>query len=425
MSNHLALATITATLQRLLQAAVQGDVSGARVTTLRPDSIGTATPAAGVNLFLYHVPMNYIWGNAAEIQRRNRAGDSAKRSRTALDLHYMISVYGNDAELEPQRLLGSVIRILTDQDSISKQNIIDTLDDSNLAYLSFSDLPDKVSEISFSPLNLSLEELSKVWSVFFQTPYCLSIAYKATVVMIEGEAMSKQPLPVAPQGRRMGNLAPLLGQPQIKEVTAEQGRFHPIEAQTTLRIRGQSLKGPQTMVRIGSIETAPSQISDNELLLPLDTLPVELLQAGVQNLQVIYQQTQPSKGAQGSLVESNVMPFVLRPTITHLEMQDLRGSNTSPRRGTIALQVNLPIQQAQKVLLSLIEWSAAEPSTYAFDVKLTTPQTTAINLPVEGLKAGEYLVRLYVDGAETNLITDTDTASSTYGWYIGPKLTII
>ncbi|MGB0564712.1 MAG: DUF4255 domain-containing protein [Spirulinaceae cyanobacterium] len=425
MSNHLALATVTATLQRLLQGAVQGDVSGARVTTLRPDGIGTATPAAGVNLFLYHVPMNYLWGNVAEVQRRNRSGEAAKRSRTTLDLHYMISVYGNDAELEPQRLLGSVIRTLTDQNNISKQDIIDTLDDSNLAYLSFSDLPDKVSEISFAPLNLTLEELSKVWSVFFQTPYCLSIAYKATVVTIEGEAMGKQPLPVSPTGRQMGNLAPLLGQPQIKEVTAEQGRFHPIEADSTLRIRGQWLQGPQTMVRIGSIETAPSQLSDEELLLPLQNLPVELLQAGVQNLQVVYSQTEPSETSPGAIVESNVMPFVLRPTITQLDVQDLRGSNTSPRRGTIHLQVNLPIQQSQKVLLSLYEWSAADPATYAFEVKLTQPQTTKISLPVEGIKSGEYLVRLYVDGAETPLITDTDTASSTYGWYVGPKLTMI
>lgn len=333
MSNHLALATVTATLQRLLQASVQGDVSGSRVTTLRPDAIGTATPAAGVNLFLYHIPMNHIWGNAVEIKRRQHPGEVAKRSRTALDLHYMISFYGNDAELEPQRLLGSVIRTLTDQESITKQDIQDTLDDTNLGYLSFSDLPEKVSEISFAPLNLNLEELSKVWSVFFQTPYCLSIAYKATVVMIEGEAMNELSLPIG--GRQLGNMSPLAGQPRIKEATAQEGRFFPIETTTTLLIRGQYLQGYQTMVRIGEVEVAPRKLTDTELLLPLDTIPIEWLTAGVQSLQVVYQQSEPKGEDPGSVVESNVVSFVLRPTIVKLAVSNLRGNNTAPRRCTV------------------------------------------------------------------------------------------
>ncbi|NEO87237.1 MAG: DUF4255 domain-containing protein [Spirulina sp. SIO3F2] len=423
MSNHLALATVTATLQRLLQAAVQGDVSGSRVTTLRPDAIGTATPAAGVNLFLYHIPMNYIWGNALEIKRRQRPGEMAKRSRTALDLHYMISFYGNDAELEPQRLLGSVIRTLTDQESITKQDIIDTLDDSNLQYLSFSDLPEKVTEISFSPLNLTLEELSKVWSVFFQTPYCLSVAYKATVVMIEGEAMSEQPIPIS--GRQMGNMSPLAGRPRIKEVTAEEGRFHPIETMTTLLIRGKYLKGYQTMVRIGEVEVAPSKLEDNELLLPLETIPIELLAAGVQSLQVVYQQSEPKDDESGSVVESNVAPFVLRPTVVDIAVKNLRGTNTSPRRCTVVITVNLAINQSQNVLLALNELAADQPVNYSFEVKHDLPETKELTVDIEGIKSGDYLVRLFVDGAETNLITDSDPKSRTYGLYVGPKLTLI
>jgi hypothetical protein len=47
MSNHLAIATVTATLQRSLQAVVQADVDGARVTTVRPDGGAAAPPKPG------------------------------------------------------------------------------------------------------------------------------------------------------------------------------------------------------------------------------------------------------------------------------------------------------------------------------------------------------------------------------------------
>jgi len=53
MSNYLAIATVTATLQRLLQSAIQLDLPGAKVTTVRPEASGGKTPEVGVNIYLY------------------------------------------------------------------------------------------------------------------------------------------------------------------------------------------------------------------------------------------------------------------------------------------------------------------------------------------------------------------------------------
>ena len=44
-------------------------------------------------------------------------------------------------------------------------------------FLTTSNLADAVEQIKFTPMALSLEELSKLWSVFFQAPYALSVAY--------------------------------------------------------------------------------------------------------------------------------------------------------------------------------------------------------------------------------------------------------
>jgi len=72
MSNHLAFATVTATLQHTLQSAIQTDVDGARATTLRPNEIGNGTPESGVNIFLYQIITNPALHNIDATPLRSR-----------------------------------------------------------------------------------------------------------------------------------------------------------------------------------------------------------------------------------------------------------------------------------------------------------------------------------------------------------------
>ena len=99
MSNALAIATVTAALRRVLQDAVNADVAGAKVTTLRPDSLTNANPPAGVNIFLYQVSPNPALRNT-DLPGRSANGTTVHRPRAYLDLHYLISFYGSEAELE-------------------------------------------------------------------------------------------------------------------------------------------------------------------------------------------------------------------------------------------------------------------------------------------------------------------------------------
>ncbi|WP_204103418.1 MULTISPECIES: DUF4255 domain-containing protein [Spirulina sp. CCY15215] len=436
MSNHLAIATVTATLQRLLQSAIQGDVEGARVTTVRPDAIGTATPETGVNLYLYHVPTNFIWGNSAEIQRRNRQGLAANKARTALDMHYMISFYGNDAELEPQRLLGSVIQTLTDRSSISTDMIADTLADSNLGYLTESTLTNQVEQVSFQPLNLTIEDLSKIWSVFFQTAYNLSLAYKASVVMIEGEEVGSKPLPM---GDRFGGIGPFFDQPNVTDVMHQDGRFVPIEAESTIIIRGTNLKEKDVFVRIGDAETRAENIEKNQIKLSLSSFPQELLKSGIQELQVIHrfpfrteignngnnnEESQNDPIEKFRNVKSNVIPFVLRPTIIDASLDDLIDIGKGLRNATLIIEINWDVKPQQKVIIALNEWSREEAKSYLFDVDSFEQDTRIIFFPVKEVKAGNYLIRLQIDGAESKLERDTDPGSSTYGLFMRPMLSI-
>ncbi len=127
MSNHLAIATVTATLQKLLQSSIQVDVAEARVTTVRPDGLGKGTPETGVNIYLFRVtPVN--WRNG-DLPTRRTSGELIKRPQIALDLNYIFTFYGNEVELEPQRLLGSVIRTLHSRPVLTTDLIRDTLQD--------------------------------------------------------------------------------------------------------------------------------------------------------------------------------------------------------------------------------------------------------------------------------------------------------
>jgi Pvc16 N-terminal domain len=245
MSNYLAIATITATLQRTLQASVQRDVDGVRVTAVKPGMIGNGTPESGVNLFLYHVSRNpAISPDAAS----SRLKSSGTRRQTPLELYYMLSFYGNDTELEPHRLLGSVIRTFSDRTTISPEMIQDTIADSSFTFLENSDLGEQIQQLVIAPVDMTIEDLSKVWSVFFQAPYLLSVAYKVTVVMIDGEDLGKRSLPV--RDRSFNGILPFASYPVIEQVTHQAGRLEPILSDSTIVIRGRQLSNLQTLVRL-------------------------------------------------------------------------------------------------------------------------------------------------------------------------------
>jgi hypothetical protein len=193
MSNFLAIATVTATVSQIVQAAVQSDVPGATVKTLRPDGLADLTQEKGVNVYLYRVGPNAAWRNT-DLPTRRADGTPAQRPQSALDLHYLLSFFGDETQLEPQRLLGSAMTALHTQPTLTRERIQQTVDNQVFSYLADSDLADQIELVRFTPIPLSLEELSRLWSVFYQIPYTLSVAYHASVVLIEA-AVTPQPAP--------------------------------------------------------------------------------------------------------------------------------------------------------------------------------------------------------------------------------------
>jgi hypothetical protein len=206
MSNYLAIATVTAALRSILQEAATVAVPGATVTLKRPDHANTENAdKASINLYLYQASPNTTWRNA-DLPTRLADGRLLQRPQIAMDLYYLLSFYGSELEMEPQRLLGNVALALHTQAILQADTIQQAIN--NISFLAQSDLSKQVEQVKFNALNLSLEELSKLWSVFFQVPYTLSIAYSASAVLIDADITPIEVLPVLTRNIRV--------QPEVK-----------------------------------------------------------------------------------------------------------------------------------------------------------------------------------------------------------------
>jgi hypothetical protein len=186
MSNHLAIAAVSAVIRTLLTNSLQHDLADLshRVVTDRPDSTPITGNHAEVRVYLYQVVENPTHRNA-DLPTRRVDGSLTQSPQIALDLHYLLSFFGSETDLEPQRLLGSALRVLHARPLLSRDLVQQVLQASDTPeWLKHADLADQIEAVRLAPLALSLEELSKLWMVFFQTKYTLSVAYQASVVLI-------------------------------------------------------------------------------------------------------------------------------------------------------------------------------------------------------------------------------------------------
>lgn len=418
MSNHLAIATITATLQRMLQVSVQEDVHGARVTTVRPKTLESGNTETCVNIYLYMVTPNTY--HISDNSTRRPRGELAKRSQAALDLQYVISFHGNEAELEPQRMMGCVVRTLQNTLTITPEMIRDTSADPTLSFLAGTDLANQVEQISITPTDISVENLSKIWSVFFQTPYSLCATYKCSVIFIEGEEPGVRALPV----RDRRHLVMPFSQLVVERVISQRGALEPILADSNLFILGRGLYNSTTLVRIGELEVEAQEVKDAKIIFPLTSVPRGVLRAGVQSLQVVHPGARSHIAGPYRGIDSNLASFVLRPTIISVSVSNVQIQGNDTRCADVTVEFDLIVGQRQLVVLILNEWSTDSPSAYMFKGLIRQEEVRELTIPADKVKAGEYLVRVQIDGAESLLSYDTDPNSPTFNQYVSPRITI-
>jgi hypothetical protein len=287
--------------------------------------------------------------------------------------------------------------------------------------------------VKFTPIPLSLEDLSKLWSVYFQTPYNLSVAYQGTVVLIESEDSTHSALPV----RSRNIYVTPFRQPTIESVRSAAGVDNFILAGSTVVVSGRQLQGDATRIRVAGIDVTPpaTNVSDTEISF---TLPADL-HAGVQGLQVVQLVSIGTPPVPHRGVESNLAAFVLHPEFKKKldNSPDITVSAvvTDPdgfRSATVTVKVSPTVAKKQRATLIMNELipplppSDEVPRSYSFESaphnKPADPEVTdTLVFSVKRVKPADYMVRVQVDGADSELEQSADVNNPIY---IGPKVTI-
>ncbi|MEV1080610.1 DUF4255 domain-containing protein [Streptomyces sp. NPDC050211] len=191
MSNALALAHVTQALALLIEANLQPEIDMAvKVEPRKPPADPPTDPT--ITVFLYQVTPNTSQRNN-DLPTRASDGTLLKRPAAALDLHFVISAYGEETELVGQRLIGSVVRTLHEIPVLPKDVIEQA---GERPYLAGSDLAEAAQRVRFAPTVMDIDETSKLWGMLHQTPYSLSVVYQAALVFIEGRETPTPPKPV-------------------------------------------------------------------------------------------------------------------------------------------------------------------------------------------------------------------------------------
>ena len=400
MSSPLAIAAVTSTLQRLLDAQVKTIDNQSEVTTQPPDKATAGDNK--LNLFLYHVGINAALRNNPELPGFGRRGEAALPP-LALDLSYMLTAYGK-GEVKSwdnlgHRLLGRAMAFLHDHPVLLREELRTALE--------AAQVHEQLERVRVTPQPLSYEEMSKLWTTF-QTNYRLSVAYQVSVLLIESERPVRTPLPVLSIGADNAgvqlnpDLAPPL--PTLTGIELPPWTDEPA---------GGLLPSRRPSVRLGETITLRGLHLDGrdvEVLFVQPRLPQPITRspeagATARALSVIIP-NQPAAWPAGIYSVSvalttgrrrrttNSLPLVLAPRVTNR-------APASTTSGDFALTVTCtPEARPNQDVRLLLGDRELRPNTF-------TTATATLVFAVEDATPGHYPLRLRVDGAESQLIRVT------------------
>lgn len=406
MTTAFGLAAVTRVLQGLLKekldeqdlAAALADVEDVRVTALAPDLVDADPTDAQLNLFLYAIRPDGAWRNT-ELPARGPRGDRQRDAPLALDLSYLLTAYAG-GPLHAEVLLGHAALALHETPVLSSKRIRQalTVDDADedaglLSLLAASELDDQVESVRVTHSELTTDELFRLWSAF-DGAYRPTVGYTARVVLLESRGETSASLPV----QRWDLTVRPLRQPRLDRVRHAESPTAPITAGVTVWLEGSGLAGERTVVRFGWEEVAVDPVSDERVEV---TLPMAL-RAGVVGVQVAHRIELGDPAEERRFAESNVVAFVLRPTI--IGQPNWQGEE-------LTVSVSPPVGGDQRVVVLLneaVDDPAADAPGRSYRLALPGRESSESDFVVDvsDVEAATYLVRVQVDGAESPLEAD-------------------
>jgi hypothetical protein len=434
MTSPYAFAAVSTVLRQMLIEGLAldkvGDAVGAvTVSATPPDRVVKATQPepTQVNLYLHQVTPSAAWRNAGHPTRDSR-GAVIAAPPMAVSLHYLVSTFAAEPFVA-EVLLGHTMRILHENAVLTREGIRRALAVGAATPLASAiraaGLADQIEMVKLTPTALALEEMSRIWSAF-QAHYRTTIAYEASVILVDPRTPARAALPAT--GRAV--FGETLDLPEIEQAGIDDAPRAAVTTEDKLVITGARLLAPAgTIVRIGDTDRIPaSDARADRITIDLATAPRP--RAGVVGVSVVHPRDMGDPAVAHAGVVSNVAAVILRPRVT-----TVTGSNTATRTidgvayadGALTIGIARAVGRDQRVDVLLNEHGApatrgprgyviASPAANGLGPGVA--EAAQIVVPFRMIARGDYLVRLRIDGAESLLGVDAS------GRFATPKVTL-
>lgn len=337
MSNALAIAGVTAVLQHYLynmyssEAVAQNFPSPVRVSCLAPDQVqqqlqsGQSNVENQVNLFLHLVTPNPAWRNIG-YPSLNSAGNAAVTNPPlALDLHYLLTVYGSDP-WQAEALLGFALMMLQVTPVLTRQEITTALQArATSSYpsptyqlnqtLGGCGIGDQAEMLKITPESMSREEMAWLWTAL-KADYRPTFPFQVSVALMKADQTASFALPVLKTVLH-GTAAPPATISAIQTAAGQPGA----QQGESVTVSGEFLTGANniqlTHTRLGTVlgtplaPIVPTGVTATSLTFQLPPSSAGY-PAGIYDLVVQFlDNTNP-----GRTLATNTLPLAVAPTVT-------------------------------------------------------------------------------------------------------------
>ena len=376
MTDSQGIAAVTRVVAYFAETAILPAVPDAKVTQLRPEQ---PPPGAGeeprLNVYLVQIAPNATL-RSQDMPTRGPDGELVSVPQAALDLRYLFSYFGPSEKA--QLMLGALEVALHEQPVLSRALIERAL--AHEETLSSCGLQSQSPPVRLTPSTVSLEELSRFWSGFLQTPYTLSTLYLAGPVILSSALTPGAYGLVQDVGLLRTAMPPTLA--ALDPVAFAAG--------TPVAVAGRGVAAGQW----AQVDGHWAQIEAQAGSAPAFALPAGVA-AGVR--EVVLGELPPGGATPRPIPGSPSRTLVVRPALRKIVAEE------EDRRITIALAP--PVQPGQLVEVSLLAMSSPEgdppPSATLPVVASSRSDTLTVPLPDGALPAGSYLALVAVDGVSS------------------------
>lgn len=395
MSTELAVSAVTRALRNLMIDGVKLDdgmvplalTKGLEYTMLPLHKVRENFKVENcLNLFLYRVETNAAWRNHA-LPTAARPGEDGPPP-LALNLEYLVSAYGEeDREEVAHFLLGKVMRLLHDNSFLSRDRLKTAMEPARVH--------EQIESIKVTPHTLTIEELSKLWTVF-QTQYRISAAYEITVVLIDSKVPARSALPVLKRGKDDRGVETVASAPPLLASAVPATGFAFVRLGDDVLVNGARLDVPGLKVRLthdlATIDSDITAVSPSQFKV---TIPAPAVAgtshkwpAGLYTLTLLPAQT------------TDEVTFGLAPSITVAPLNHAAG--TFELTIDAKPQIRPEQESGVRVLLGNVPFTPKSFSTPLGDLDAAT--TVKVDVTAA---SGLHRVRLRVEGVDSIPITKT------------------